>query len=145
MQRDFTVGIEEEFQLVDPDTRELRSSVTEILDSGRQVLGDQIKQEMFQAMVEVGTPICRDVEEARGEVVRLRDAVMRLAEDVGCKVMASGTHPMSHWENMDITPSERYVVLERDLQRVARTIAVYGLHVHVGLSDRDLAVEIMNE
>jgi carboxylate-amine ligase len=145
MQREFTVGIEEEFQLVDPDTRELRSSVTQILNSGREILGDQIKQEMFQAMVEVGTSICRDVEEARSEVVRLRDAVMQLAEQVGCKVIASGTHPMSHWEDLDITQSERYVVLERDLQRVARTIAVYGLHVHVGLTNRDLAVEIMNE
>lgn len=145
MQREFTVGIEEEFQLIDPETRELRSSVSEILSSGREVLGEQIKQEMFQAMVEVGTSICRDVDEAREEVTRLRATVAELAGQVGCRVVASGTHPLTHWQHMDITQHERYVELEKDLQEIARTIAVYGLHVHVGVTDRDQAVEIMNE
>lgn len=145
MQTEFTIGIEEEFQLIDPETRELRSSVSEILETGQKVLGEQIKMEMFQAMVEVGTSICRDVEEARQEVICLRRTVSDLAEDVGCRLMASGAHPFTHWAKLDITDHERYIELEKNLQRIARTIAVYGLHVHVGVDDRDLAIEIMNE
>jgi carboxylate-amine ligase len=145
VQTRFTVGIEEEFQIVDPITRDLRSSVTEILDTGQQMLGDQLKKEMFQAMVEVGTPICQDVEEARGEVIRLRQTVGGLAESAGCRLAASGTHPFGRWEDQDITDDARYRTLERDLQDIARSIAVYGLHVHVGVDDRDRTIEIMNE
>ena len=145
MQSEFTIGIEEEFQLIDPDTRELRSSVKEILKSGQPVLGEQLKLEMFQAMVEVGTSICRDVEEARQEVICLRRTVSDLAEEVGCRLIASGAHPFTHWAKMEITEHERYLELAENLQRIARTIAVYGLHVHVGVDDRDRAIEIMNE
>lgn len=145
MQTRFTVGIEEEFQIVDPVTRDLRSSVTEILDTGQHVLGDQLKKEMFQAMVEVGTTICEDVEEARGEVIRLRQTVGGLAESAGCRLAASGTHPFGRWEDQDITDDARYRTLEHDLQDIARSIAVYGLHVHVGIDDRDRTIEIMNE
>src|SRR5256885_14697226 len=99
----FTVGIEEEFQLVDPETRDLRSSVTEILADGRDILGEQIKKEMFQAMVEVGTEICRDVEEAREQVIYLRKTVGDLAERAGTRLAASGSHPFSHWQHLDIT------------------------------------------
>jgi carboxylate-amine ligase len=142
---EYTIGIEEEFQLIDPETRSLRSSVSEILDTGKPVLGELLKQEMFQAMVEVGTPICRDVTEAKGEVISLRRAVAELAEDAGCRVVASGTHPFSDWESLEITPHERYIELEKNLQEIARSIAVYGLHVHVGVPDRDLAIDLMNE
>jgi carboxylate-amine ligase len=100
---------------------------------------------MFQAMVEVGTSICRDVEEAKQEVIALRRGVAELADDAGCRVVAAGTHPFSDWESLDITPHERYIELEKNLQEIARSIAVYGLHVHVGIPDRDLAIELMNE
>lgn len=145
MQTRFTVGIEEEFQIIDPVTRDLRSSVTEILDTGQDMLGDQLKKEMFQAMVEVGTTICQDVEEARGEVLRLRRTVGGLAEAAGCRLAAAGTHPFARWEEQDITDDARYHSLERDLQEIARSIAVYGLHIHVGVDGRDRAIEIMNE
>lgn len=145
MPANFTIGIEEEFQLIDPHTRALRSSITEILDTGQKVLGEQLKQEMFQAMVEVGTPICANVTEARQEVVSLRKSVAELAEEAGCRVVAAGTHPFSDWESLDITPHERYIELEQNLQDIARSIAVYGLHVHVGIPDRDLAIDLMNE
>lgn len=142
---EYTIGIEEEFQLIDPVTRSLRSSVSEILKSGKDVLGEQLKQEMFQAMVEVGTSICSDVTEARDEVISLRRSVAELAEAAGCKLVAAGTHPFTDWESLDITPHERYIELENNLQDIARSIAVYGLHVHVGIPDRDLAIELMNE
>jgi carboxylate-amine ligase len=145
MQTKFTVGIEEEFQIVDPESRDLRSSVSEILASGSPILKEQIKKEMFQAMVEVGTEICHDVEEARREVVRLRSTVAKLARDVGGRMVASGTHPFAQWQHMQITEDERYLALAEQLQEIARSIAVYGLHVHVGVDDRDHSIELMNE
>ena len=145
MQTKFTVGIEEEFQIVDPESRDLRSSVTEILAQGSERLKDQLKKEMFQAMVEVGTEICDDVEQARAEVIQLRRTVAELAEAAGGRLVASGTHPFGNWQTMDITDDERYVSLTEQLQEIARSIAVYGLHVHVGVDDRDHSIELMNE
>jgi glutamate---cysteine ligase / carboxylate-amine ligase len=145
MTTEFTVGIEEEFQLVDPETRNLQSSVSEILESGGELLHDQLKKEIFQHMVEVGTVICEDVEQARGEVVRLRAIVSDLAEKAGSRIVAAGTHPFATWQDHRITPDERYISLQENLQDIARSIAVYGLHVHVGVDDRDQAIELMNE
>lgn len=145
MQQEFTVGIEEEFQLINPETGDLQSSVSEILAEGQDLLGDQIKTEMFQAMVEVGTVICRDVTEARAEVVRLRDTLSQIGEKAGVRLLAAGAHPFAHWQSLDITEDPRYIGLTHDLQDIARQIAVYGLHVHVGVENRDLSIEIMNE
>jgi len=145
IQTEFTVGIEEEFQVIDPETRDLRSSFTEILESGKEILQEQIKQEIFQAMVEVGTVICHDVDEARREVIHLRRTVGDLAESAGGRVVASGTHPFAAWQDLELTPDDRYITLTEQLQEIARSIAVYGLHVHVGVDDRDQAIEIMNE
>lgn len=145
MQTQFTLGIEEEFQIVDPETRDLKSSVTEMLASGKDQLGEQLKKEMFQHMVEVGTVICKDVEEARHEVICLRRAVDELANGIGCRLVAAGTHPFAKWQHMDITEDERYLGLRENLQDIGRSIAVYGLHVHVGVDDRDRSIEIMNE
>jgi carboxylate-amine ligase len=145
LQTKFTVGIEEEFQIVDPETRDLRSSVTEILAQGSELLKEQIQKEMFQAMIEVGTEICDDVEQARSEVIRLRRVVGELVEAAGGRLVASGAHPFGDWQNMDITDDERYSSLTEQLQDIARSIAVYGLHVHVGVDDRDHSIELMNE
>ncbi|GAC1462352.1 MAG: carboxylate-amine ligase [Chloroflexota bacterium] len=142
---EFTIGIEEEFQFVDPETRDLRSSVQEIMANGESLLGEQIKKEMFQAMVEVGTNICHDVTEARKDIVHLRRTVAELAKKAGTRLVASGSHPFARWEKMDVTEDERYIQLEHNLQEIARSIAVYGLHVHVGVADRDQSIEIMNE
>ena len=145
VQSEYTIGIEEEFQLVDPETRNLRSSISEIVAQGQDVLKDQLKQEMFQAMVEVGTPICRDVSEARNAVVHLRSTVAGLAADAGTRLVAAGTHPFAAWQDLDITEDERYIALAENLQDIVRQISVYGLHVHVGIDDRDRAIELMNE
>jgi carboxylate-amine ligase len=145
MQTRFTVGIEEEFQIVDPVTRDLQSSVSEVLASGRELLHDQLKQEMFQAMVEVGTEICENVSEARGEVVRLRGTLAEIVGRLNCRLVAAGTHPFAHWLKMDVTDDDRYIMLTEQLQEIARSIAVFGLHVHVGVDDRDRSIELMNE
>lgn len=145
MRSEFTVGIEEEFQLVDPVTRNLQSSVSEIIAAGRDLLQDQLKHEIFQAMVEVGTTICDDVEEARIEVIRLRASVARLAADAGTVLVSAGTHPFASWQDQEMTNDSRYFDLAENLQDIARSVSVYGLHVHVGIDDRDQAIEIMNE
>lgn len=145
MQTEFTVGIEEEFQIIDPQTRNLRSSVSEILDTGHEMLGDQLKKEMFQAMVEVGTVICKDVTEARAEVIHLRRTLNELVSQIGTRIVAAGSHPFAEWSDLDITDDTRYLSLTKDLQDIARSISVYGLHVHVGVDDRDTAIELMNE
>src|SRR5437879_13569647 len=95
----FTLGIEEEFQIVDPETRELRSHVAEILEEGRMLLGEQIKPEMIQSQVEVGTGICKNIQEARADISRLRSIIASLAGKNGLKIVAASTHPISPWQD----------------------------------------------
>ncbi len=144
MAQEFTLGIEEEFQIVDPNTRELRSRVAEILDEGMMLLGEQLKPEMHQSMVEVGTGICHNIQEARADVVRLRRTVATLAHKKNLRIVAASTHPFSHWKDQEITPNERYFQLIEEMQQLARALSIYGLHVHVGIENRDDAIHIMN-
>ncbi len=141
---EFTIGIEEEFQIIDPHTRELRSRVNEILDEGRMLLGEQIKPEMHQSMVEVGTGICRDVTEARQDVCKLRRVISELAFKKGLAIVAASTHPISHWADQRITEHERYEALIEEMQHSARALLIFGMHVHVGMKDREAAIAIMN-
>ena len=140
----FTLGIEEEFQTVDPKTRELRSHMSQIVEGGQMRLQEQVKAEMHQAVVEVGTVICRNIEEARTEVINLRRMVMELADHVGLKIAASGTHPFSLWADQPITPDVRYDKIVEELQEAARGNLIFGLHVHVGIPSREVGVQIMN-
>src|SRR5215831_7078359 len=143
-QKHFTIGIEEEFQIIDPETRELKSRVNEILEEGQMLLGEQIKPEMHQSMIEVGTGICNNVQEARADVANLRRTIDGLARKNGLVFAAASTHPFSHWENQLITEHERYYQLIEEIQHVARGLLIFGLHVHVGVEDRDAAIHIMN-
>ena len=111
----FTIGIEEEYQIIHPQTRELTTYIQEFLDQGRVVLGDQIKAELLQSQVEVGSQICRDIQEARAEVVRLRSHVCELAESNGLRVVAASTHPFSTWAQQEMSAGERYSKLAQDL------------------------------
>src|SRR5512135_3263567 len=94
----FTVGIEEEYQIIDPNSGELRSYVSQILEEGRLILQEQLKPEMMQSVVEVGTHVCRTIDEARTEIVRLRGAIAGLAAKQGLTIGAAGTHPFSSWQ-----------------------------------------------
>jgi glutamate---cysteine ligase / carboxylate-amine ligase len=141
---EFTIGIEEEFQIIDPGTGELRSRVNEILDEGRMILGEQVKPEMHQSMVEVGTMICRNVAEARADVTRLRRVIAELAQNKGLAIVAASTHPISHWADQRITEHERYEQLIQELQQSARALLIFGMHVHVGIADREAAIAVMN-
>jgi carboxylate-amine ligase len=141
----FTLGVEEEFQIIDPETRELRSHVQEMLEEGVRVLKERVKPEMHQSVMEIGTGICKDAGEVRRDVMELRSEIIRLAEKSGMKVAAAGTHPFSNWADQLIYPDERYAAIVQEMQLVARANLIFGLHVHVGISDRALALQIMNE
>ncbi|MGZ7031073.1 MAG: carboxylate-amine ligase [Thermoanaerobaculia bacterium] len=140
----FTLGIEEEFQVVDPVTRELKSHIQEMFAEGEKRLKDEIKREMHDAVIEVGTPICRDVAHARREVSRLRTEIIRLTHENGLRIAASGTHPISHWKNVPITDNVRYDQIVYDLQMVARANLIFGLHVHVAVEDNETRIQLMN-
>jgi carboxylate-amine ligase len=140
----FTLGIEEEFQIVDPETRELRSHINQILEQGKRVLSEQVKPEMHQSVVEVGTNICEDISTARKEVLQLRSSLAQLAKQNGLRIAAAGTHPFSHWAEQKITEHPRYKTIVDDMQDVARANLIFGLHVHVGLPNREIAIHVMN-
>jgi carboxylate-amine ligase len=148
MQKLFSIGIEEEFQIVDPTTRDLRPHVEQMLqmlEATGQPVTEHLKREMLQSMVETVTPICEDVNQAGQEMTRLRMAVSELAARNNLAIVAAGAHPFSLWQSQRITQHERYKVLEEDLQDVVRSILIFGLHVHIGIPDRDLLIDIMNE
>jgi carboxylate-amine ligase len=140
----FTLGIEEEFQLVDPNTRELRSHVSEILDEGKMLLGEQVKPEMIQSMIEVGTGVCADVQEARADVIKLRGVLSNLVRKQGLMIVAAGTHPFSHWQEQKIYENARYESIVEENQIIARSLLTFGLHVHVGIANPERAIQIMN-
>jgi carboxylate-amine ligase len=144
MQR-FTIGVEEEFQIVDPESWELRSHVSELLASSAATFGDQVKRELHQSIVEVGTKICGDVEELAAEVIRSRRGLADAAERVGLRVAAAGTHPFSSWAEQRLSPGERYENIVDELQLLARSLLIFGLHVHVAVPDESLTIELMNE
>jgi carboxylate-amine ligase len=141
----FTLGVEEEFQIVDPETWELRSHVSELLAASVPVLGDQIKRELHQSIVEVGTRICADVAELRDEIWRTRTELGHAAERAGLAVAAAGTHPFSHWKDQVLSPGVRYDSIVEELQQLARSLLIFGLHVHVAVPDRTTMIDLMNE
>jgi len=140
----FTLGIEEEFQIVDPVTKELRSHVSEILEEGKLLLGEQIKPEMIQSMIEVGTGVCANIQEARDDITKLRCIISGLARKKGMAVVAASTHPFSKWSEQEIYEGDRYKLLVDELQMVARSLLIFGVHVHVGIPDLDRRIHIMN-
>jgi carboxylate-amine ligase len=146
MKPSFTIGIEEEFQVVDPVTRELRSHIAEIFAQGQEVLKGRMKPELHQPVVEIGTEICRDIPEARRDVTATRAYLARLARENGLRIAAAGTHPFSHWASVEITGGNpRYERLVEELQMVARANLIFGLHVHIGVEDREAQIRIMNQ
>ncbi len=140
-----TLGIEEEYQIIDPETRELASASEEIIARGEEILGEQIKPEFMRSQVEVGSKVCRDIGEARAEVVRLRGTICRLAEERGLRMVAASTHPFSKWSEQKLTDRDRYEKLEADLRDVARRLLIFGMHIHVGIEDRELRIDVMNQ
>lgn len=140
----FTLGIEEEFQVLDPDTFKLRSQMSKIIDGGKVLLQERIKEEMHQSMVEMGTNICENINQVRDEVSYLRQQIIKLADDEGLKVAASGTHPSSRWDEQLITSKPRYDEIIDEMKDVARGNLIFGMHVHIGIPNREEGLEILN-
>lgn len=144
MAREYTIGVEEEYMIIDPETRELKSHDQKIVEMASRIVDDQVKAEMHQAVVEVGTGICKDVDEARRDIIKLRRTVHEVSGELGLRFGAAGTHPFSHWSKQLITPNPRYEDIVNELQEAARSNLIFGLHVHVGIDNKNIAMHIAN-
>jgi carboxylate-amine ligase len=140
----FTIGVEEEFQIIDPETLELRSHVVQLLSAASHGLGDQVKQEMHQSIVETGTKICENVGELRLEMHRTRGELVSAAERTGLQLAAAGTHPFSSWIDQVISPGERYQNIVEEMGQLARSLLIFGMHVHVAMPDKQTTIDMMN-
>lgn len=139
-----TLGIEEEYQIIDPKTGELKSYITQMIEDGKLILKEQIKAELHQCMVEVASDVCKTPAQAKAELIRLRKAIMGLASRNGLVIASAGTHPISKWETQEITPFERYLGVKNDMADLAQQLLIFGTHVHVGIEDRDFLIDAMN-
>jgi carboxylate-amine ligase len=141
----FTLGVEEEYLIIDPQTRDLRSHMSKIVDGAKIILQEQVKAEMHQSVVEVGTNICKNVKEAREEITFLRKKIVELASNQGLVVGAAGTHPFSKWQDQPITDDPRYHMIVNELQDAARSNLIFGMHCHVGIESREVGLQLINQ
>lgn len=144
-----SIGIEEEYQIIDPTTRELYPSITELIaasDLMRRTDRDapELKPELHQSMVELGTPVCADIAQAKEELVKQRRFICDLAQSNGLEIVAASTHPFSRWSEQPVTPYPRYMGMLEEMQDLAQRLLIYGMHVHVGIADPNLVIDIMN-
>jgi glutamate---cysteine ligase / carboxylate-amine ligase len=142
--KEFTLGVEEEFQIIVPQTRELKSLISEMLGAHTPLDEINLQSELHQSVVEVATGICEDVQAVRREVLKNRRQAAIIAERVGVRIGAASTHPFSRWEDQAISTKERYVQSVEEMQDAARGNLIFGLHVHVGIPDRELAIAVYN-
>ncbi len=142
---DLTIGIEEEYQIIDPETGKLTSFITEFLDKGAVLFREQVKPEFLQSQIEIGSHVCRNIKEARQEVTRLRSIVSNIAQKSNRRIVAAGTHPFSRWQDQVITDRERYKGLADDMKIVAQRLLIFGMHIHIGIPDPDLRIDVMNQ
>ena len=142
--KSFTLGVEEEYMVLDPQTWELKSHEQRIVQEGQKIIKDKVKAEMHQAVVEVGTDICKDADETYEDVGLLRKTLFDIAGSLNLTLGAAGTHPFSDWAQQLITEHDRYNEIVNELQEAARSNLIFGLHVHVGMESRELANHIAN-
>ncbi len=140
----FTIGVEEEFQIIDPATCALRSHVLQLVSAASPGIAEQVKLEMHQSIVETGTNICENVPDLRVEMHRTRDELVAAADRAGLHVAAAGTHPFSSWIDQVISPGERYQNIVEELQQLARSLLIFGMHVHVAMPDKQTTIDMMN-
>ncbi len=142
---EFTIGVEEEYQIVNPQTRQLCARSQLILPTAQSGLGDKVVQSEFrQSQIEIATPICRTLRDVREQMLRLRGEVIAAAAKDGNQIAAAGTHPFSHWQEQPITPKPSYQKLVQNYQLLMRELVTFGCHVHIGLSQREMAIQVMN-
>lgn len=141
----FTLGVEEEFQMVDKSTGHLVSHIHPVLEKGAPVYGEHLKAEMLQSAVEIVTDVCPNIGALRLSLQQLRTGLAQLLEEDGLALISSGTHPMAHWQDQERTINDRYAELEEEYQDVGRSILIFGLHVHVGIDNHEMAIPLMNQ
>src|SRR5579875_2423883 len=141
----FTLGVEQEFQLVDLQTGQLTSRIHSLLDKGRPLLSDHIKPEMLQSVIEIITSVCSDIGALRADLTSLTETVARLVADEGVALVSAGTHPMSLWQDQKRTINDRYAELEEEYQDVGRSILIFAVHVHVGIENHEMVIPLMNQ
>jgi glutamate---cysteine ligase / carboxylate-amine ligase len=141
----YTLGIEEEFQMVDCQTGHLSPQILTVLEKGASLFGDKIKPEMVQSAVEIVTDVCPDITVARLELQNLRKMLLQLLQEEGLTIISAGTHPQASWLDQPSTPNDRYIELEEELQDVVRSVLIFGLHVHVGVENHEIAIALMNQ
>ena len=139
-----TIGVEEEYQIID-SSGQLHSHIDTLLAAATPKLGEKVKREMMQSVVEVGTTVCENVDEARYQLGEMRSTLAELLKPQELRIACAGTHPISRWEDQQITNHERYKMLEEELQDVVRALVIFGLHVHVAIPDPELRIGVMNE
>ena len=141
----FTIGVEEEYQIVDAQTRELTGRSKSLIQTNESAHSDQeIVHELFRCEVEIATDVCETLDDVRQALTKARKAVINAAKETGSAIAAAGTHPFSRWESQEITPKDRYYALHADLGRMIRELIILGCHVHIGVEDKEIAVGIMN-
>jgi glutamate---cysteine ligase / carboxylate-amine ligase len=140
----FSMGVEEEYQIINPSNRELYARAEEILPIAQQTLGDEVQPELKRSQIEIATPVCQTLAEVRDQLNHARRSVIQAAATQGARIAAAGTHPFSHWCDQPVMPKERYQGLLEDFQQLAREMLIWGCHVHVGIRDREMAVQVMN-
>ena len=140
----FTLGVEEEYQIIDSQSRDLRSHLSKIVDGDKVFLNEQVKAEMHQSVVEVGTNICNNVQEAKDEIKHLRSKIVELAAKQDLVVGGAGTHPFSRWQDQPITDDPRYHTIVNELQDAARSNLIFGMHCHVGIENREIGRQSKN-
>ena len=141
----FTLGIEEEYLLVDPRTRDLADPPAGLMEAAKAKLGDRVTPEFMNAQIEIGTGICRTAADARAELVELRSTVAEIAIAHDCRLVAAATHPFANWQHQARSDKDRYHELKNDLQVVAERLLISGMHVHCGLEDDELRIDCMNQ
>src|SRR6202789_4333813 len=140
----FTIGVEEEFQIIDPATCELRSHVLQLVSEASPDIVEQVKHEMHQSIVETGSRICDSVGDLRIEMHRTRGELIAAAERADLQIVAAGTHPFSSWIDQVISPGERYENIVEELQQLARSLLIFGMHIHVAMPDKQTTIDMMN-
>ena len=143
--KNLTLGVEEEYQLIDPKSRELTSYITEILEDGSVIFRDEVKPELLQSQIEIGSQVCNNLDELHKDLNRLRKLVKSYANKNNLDIIAAGTHPFSHWKDQIVTDKERYHGFMDSTQYVGKRMLIFGMHVHVGIKSKELRIDIMNQ
>ena len=142
----FTIGIEEEYLLVDKESRDVvQEPPPELFAKCEAALRGRVSPEFLRSQLEVGTSVCKSMPEARDQLVELRSTVAEISAEFGLAPIASSTHPFAEWSHQQHTDKERYNVLAQDLQHVARRLVICGMHVHAGIEDNELRIDLMSQ